>query len=46
MCGTTRECPDGVLGERTADLTHNLFEYHLSLVTELEGGIDSESMTT
>jgi len=35
-----------VVGERTADLTHNLMEYHLSLVKELEGCVDSEFMET
>jgi hypothetical protein len=35
-----------VVGERTADLTHNLMEYHLSLVRELESYMDSESMAT
>lgn len=35
-----------VIGEWTADLTHNLMEYHLSLVRELEGEIDSESIAT
>jgi hypothetical protein len=35
-----------VIGERTADLTHNLMEYHLSLIRELEGEIDAESITT
>ncbi len=34
------------MGERTADLTHNLMEYHLSLVKELESYVDSECMTT
>jgi hypothetical protein len=35
-----------VVGERTADLTYNLMEYHLSLVRELEACIDSETIET
>jgi hypothetical protein len=35
-----------IVGERTADLTHNLMEYHLSLVRELEAYVDSECMAT
>jgi hypothetical protein len=35
-----------IVGERTADLTHNLMEYHLSLVRELEAYVDSDCMAT
>jgi|SRR5215469_14835485 len=35
-----------VIGERVADLTHNLMEYHLSLIRELEGENDTESIAT
>jgi len=35
-----------IVGERTADLTHNLMEYHLSLVRELEAYLDSECIAT